>query len=84
MRAVASGFYDVVILDEINVAASFGLIKTEDVLNIIKSKTPQTELILTGQGAPAEVIDAADLVTEMRSIKHYMAKGVPGRRGIEF
>ena len=84
LRAVASGFYDLVILDEINVAAAFGLVKTQDVLNILHAKTPQTEIVLTGQGAPPEVIDAADLVTEMRPIKHYMEKGVPGRRGIEF
>ncbi len=78
-----SGRYDVVILEEINVAVSFGLIDAEDVLELISRKPENVELILTGRGADQKLIDAADLVTEMVEIKHYYKKGVGAREGIE-
>lgn len=78
------GWHDVVILDEINVALAFGLLDVEDVLDMIRSKPGNTELILTGRGAPEEVIEAADLVTEMREVKHPYSKGVKARKGIEY
>ncbi|HEX69094.1 MAG TPA: cob(I)yrinic acid a,c-diamide adenosyltransferase [Candidatus Bathyarchaeota archaeon] len=83
-KIVMSGEYDIVILDEINVALSLRLIKTEDVINLIKEKPEHVELVLTGRYAPKEIIEAADLVTEMREIKHPFQKGVPPRKGIEF
>jgi cob(I)alamin adenosyltransferase len=84
-KAVASGKYDIVVLDEINVAVYFKLLKAEDVLELIKEKAPVTELILTGRYADEKVIAAADLVTEMKNIKHpYEVKGIKAREGIEY
>jgi len=82
-EALASGRYDMVILDEINVAVSLGLIDVEEVLRLIRMKPSTIELVLTGRGADERVIAGADLVTEMRDIKHYWNKGVKARRGIE-
>ena len=82
-QAVNSGDYDLVVLDEVNVALLFGLVKWEDLLEIIDGKPDSVELVLTGRGAPPELIERADLVTEMKEIKHYYTKGVEVRRGIE-
>jgi cob(I)alamin adenosyltransferase len=73
-----------VVLDEINVASSLGLISTEDVLTLIKAKPRELHLVLTGRGAPAEVVDRADLVTEMKMVKHPYYEGKSPRKGIEF
>ena len=80
---VLSGDYDMVVLDEINCAMYFGLIGVDEVLELIRNKPEHTELILTGRCAPEEIIEAADLVTEMREIKHYYNEGVEARKGIE-
>lgn len=80
---VLSGDYDMVVLDEINCAMFFGLIDVGEVLDLINNKPVHTELILTGRCAPDEIIEAADLVTEMREIKHYYNDGVQARKGIE-
>ncbi|MBR0455986.1 MAG: cob(I)yrinic acid a,c-diamide adenosyltransferase [Firmicutes bacterium] len=80
---VLSGKYDMVVLDEINCTMFFGLLGVEEVLELIRNKPAHTELILTGRCAPEEIIEAADLVTEMREIKHYYNDGVQARRGIE-
>lgn len=77
------GEYDIVILDEINVALNFGLIKLEDVIDLIKNKPSHVELILTGRYAHPQVIELADLVTEMKQVKHYYERGVEAREGIE-
>ncbi len=77
-------FYDVLILDEIVFCLSKGLAKLEDVKNIIDRRDPAVEIVLTGRGATEELIELADLVTEMRSIKHPFDKGLPARRGIEY
>ena len=82
-KMVLSGEYDMVVLDEINCAMYFELLDVEDVLDLIRNKPIHTELILTGRCAPEEIIEAADLVTEMREIKHYYNEGVQARRGIE-
>ena len=74
---------DVLILDEINVALHFGLIPLADVLALLDARPGELEIVLTGRHAPAEVLERADLVTEMREIKHYFARGVGARRGIE-
>lgn len=75
---------DLVILDEINNALYFELLTAEEVLEVLAKKLPQVEVVLTGRNAPPEIIDAADLVTEMKEIKHYYTKGVDSRKGIEF
>ena len=80
---VASGNYDVVIMDEINTALFFGLIKVEEVLDIFNNKPENMEIVLTGRYAKDEIIEKADLVTEMKEIKHYYEKGVLSRTGIE-
>ena len=83
-KVVQSGKYDIVILDEINVALSLHLIKTEEVIELIKNKPKHVELVLTGRYAPKEIIEIADLVTEMKEIKHPFQKGIPPRKGIEY
>ena len=70
-------------MEEINVALMYGLFSTERVLDIIKNKPQSVELVLTGRYAKKEIIEAADLVTEMRLIKHYFNDGVNARKGIE-
>ena len=82
-EAMTSGRYDIVILDEVNVAIFFKLVTTEQVLELIEQKPEQVELVLTGRYAPEELVNKADLVTEMREIKHYYAQGVVARKGIE-
>ena len=82
-RAISSGEYDVVIVDEVNVALHYNLIAVEDVLKWIELKPETVELVLTGRNADDRVIGAADLVTEMRDIKHYYTQGVQARVGIE-
>jgi cob(I)alamin adenosyltransferase len=82
-KAMYSGDYDIVVFDEINTAHFFHLITTEEMLEVIRSKPDGVEVIFTGRYAPQEVIDAADLVTEMTEVKHYYEKGVPARDGIE-
>jgi len=82
-RLLLSGDYDLMILDEINGAAGFGLIDVEQILELIRSRPERVELVLTGRNAAEEVIAEADLVTEMRDIKHYYTAGVPARTGIE-
>ena len=83
-EVVMSGEYDVVILDEVNVAIYFGLVSLDEVLSLIKEKPEHVELVLTGRKAPRELIDVADLVTEMREVKHPYRRGMPPRPGIEF
>lgn len=80
---LTSGDYDIFICDEINGAVGFGLIDVEQVLELITLKPVRVELVLTGRNADERVIEAADLVTEMREIKHYYKAGVPARTGIE-
>jgi len=82
-EAMLSGQYDIIILDEINVACYFGLVSVDDVLDVIAAKPDGVELILTGRYAPPEVIAVADLVTEMVEVKHYFQKGIRARYGIE-
>jgi cob(I)alamin adenosyltransferase len=76
--------YDVVILDEANVATHLHLISVEDLLSLMEMKPKGTELIITGRHADERVIEMADIVTEMREIKHYGRKGVKARVGIEY
>ncbi|MBC8186068.1 cob(I)yrinic acid a,c-diamide adenosyltransferase [candidate division KSB1 bacterium] len=78
-----SGEFNIIILDEINMAIHFKLLPIADVVDFIAVKPGEVELVLTGRRAPDELIQSADLVTEMREIKHYYAQGVTARDGIE-
>jgi cob(I)alamin adenosyltransferase len=80
---MANEEYKVIILEEANVAAKFGLIRVQDLLGLIINKPYDVELVITGRYASARVIENADLVTEMIPVKHYFEKGVPARVGIE-
>jgi len=82
-RAVTETKYDIVILDEMNVAVDYGLILLSDLLQLLDVKSPTVELILTGRNAKQELLERADLVTEMVGRKHYYTKGTPAREGIE-
>lgn len=75
--------YDVVIMDEANVAVHYGLLSVEDLLDLMKEKPKDVELVITGRYADQRIMDAADLVTEMKEIRHYWSKGTQARRGIE-
>jgi cob(I)alamin adenosyltransferase len=75
---------DLVVCDEVNYALSYGLLPVEMVLKTLAQKPPRVHVILTGRNAPAELIEVADLVTEMREIKHPYQKGIKAQRGIEF
>lgn len=79
-----SGKCDMLILDEINVALEYGLIPLESVMELIKMKPYEMELVLTGRGAHGDIVEIADLVTEMRELKHPYNEGISARRGIEF
>ncbi len=83
-KAISSGEYDIVILDEINVAVELGVLSVDDVIPLIENKPGNIELILTGRYAPDEFLKRADLITEMRNIKHYYNSGVKMREGIEY
>lgn len=80
---LSSGDYDLVVFDEINTALFFHLVSVEEVLAVLDLKPERTEVILTGRYAPQEIIHRADLVTEMKEIKHYYNAGVDARAGIE-
>jgi cob(I)alamin adenosyltransferase len=76
--------YDVIVLDEIVFCLSQSLASFEDVKRIIEQRDPAVEIVLTGRGATPELIELADLVTEMKNIKHPFDKGIPARCGIEY
>ncbi len=77
------GDYDVVILDELTIALHFGLLTEEEVLEALRQRDPRVEAVITGRYAPQALLDAADLVTEMREVKHYYTQGVLSRDGID-
>jgi len=81
---IMSGKFDVVILDEINYAIQLELLKLGDVIDMIKSKPAELDLVLTGNHATKEVIELADLVTEMKEIKHPFKSGIKAKKGIDF
>jgi cob(I)alamin adenosyltransferase len=83
-KVVETGKYDVVILDEINVALHLRLINLQKVLQIATNRPLHVELVLTGRNAPKEIVEIADLVTEMREVKHPFNKGFKARKGIEY
>ncbi len=83
-EVIRSGEYDLVILDEINVALDFRLISLDAVMKLLDERPPHVDLVLTGRWAPQPLMDRADMVSEVQEIKHHYADGVPAREGIEF
>ena len=79
-----SGYWDVLILDEINNAVSLGLVDVADVLDLVRNRSPKLNIILTGRDAHPDIIEAADLVTEMKAVRHPFEKGIPAKQGIDF
>jgi cob(I)alamin adenosyltransferase len=82
-EAVSGGAFDVVIADELCCACKAGLLTEPDLLDLLQARLPEVELVFTGRDAPPALLDRADLVTEMRAVKHYFARGVNARVGIE-
>ncbi|OGI21815.1 MAG: hypothetical protein A2287_05050 [Candidatus Melainabacteria bacterium RIFOXYA12_FULL_32_12] len=83
-KAVQSGKYQLIVLDEANIAIELGLIDLEDMKNFLKNKSPELEIVLTGRHAHPEIIEMAHLVSEIRPVKHYWDIGVAARKGIEY
>ncbi|MBN1306659.1 MAG: cob(I)yrinic acid a,c-diamide adenosyltransferase [Chitinispirillaceae bacterium] len=83
MRFLEEKKYDVVILDEANIALHYSLFSVRELLDVVGKRAPSCEIVITGRYAPQELLDAADLVTEMKEIKHYYGNGVEARAGIE-
>ncbi|WP_274532063.1 cob(I)yrinic acid a,c-diamide adenosyltransferase [Aminobacterium mobile] len=81
---IMGGQFNIVILDEINVALDYGLLKAERLLALLKKRTSHVEVVLTGRNPPQILIDYADLVTEMKEIRHPFQKGIYGRKGVEY
>ena len=80
---VTSGKYDIVIMDEVNVAIHYNLLTTEEVIDVLNKRKENTEVILTGRYAKEKIIEYADLVSEIKEVKHYYKKGIQARVGIE-
>ncbi len=83
-RIIASERYDLVVLDEVNVAMAMGLVDVDDILSLLRSKPEGLDLILTGRYADRRLVEAADLVTEMKAVKHPYDQGILARKGVEF
>jgi len=83
-KEIYSKKYDLVVLDEVNVAMSWNLLDPKEVISVLSGRPPNVEIVLTGRGAPAEIIEYADLVTHMTMIKHPFDKGIKARKGIEY
>lgn len=83
-KLLSSGDYDLIILDEINIALYYKLFEVSDVIEVLNNRSEKTEVVLTGRYAPKELIEMADLVTEMVEVKHYYTQGILSRSGIDF
>jgi cob(I)alamin adenosyltransferase len=83
-RVITAGEHDLVVLDEINLVLTYNLVPLDEVLQVLRERPPWVEVVLTGRQAPPELVELADLVTEMRPVKHYYQAGVKSRRGIEW
>ncbi len=83
-KVLKKGAYDVVVFDELNIALYYKLFLVDEVVKMLKEKAEKTEVVITGRYAPNELIEMADLVTEMKEIKHYYQTGLEARKGIEF
>ncbi len=82
-KAIQSADFDICVLDEVNIAIHMGLLDVKSVVEIVKDRPKGVELVLTGRYAPQEILDMADLITEMKEIRHPYQKGIPAREGIE-
>lgn len=83
-KIISKRTYDMVILDEINIALNLKVLKLKDVIELIKKTPKKVELVLTGRYAPQAIIKVADLVSEIKEVKHYFNKGIKARKGIEY
>jgi cob(I)alamin adenosyltransferase len=83
-RLILSGNHDLVILDEVNLSLTYSLVSLPEMLEVLRQRPAHVEVVLTGRAAPPELVDFADLVTEMRPVKHYFEAGIKARRGIEW
>ena len=83
-EAMASGEYGMVVLDEVNVAMAAGMIDPSEVLAILDKRHKDTDVVLTGRYCPKEIEDRADMVSEVREVKHHFKRGVPARKGVEY
>lgn len=83
-QKISLGTFDIIILDEINYAINLGVLRLEDVIKIVQKRPKNVSLILTGNHAREEIISLADLVTEMKEIKHPYKKGIKAKKGIDF
>ena len=81
---INSGNYNVVILDEVNYAINLGLINVQEIIKLIKEKPSNLDLVLTGRDVKEEIVELADLVTEMKEIKHPFKSGIKAKKGIDF
>jgi cob(I)alamin adenosyltransferase len=83
-RFLESGQYGLVILDELNVALDFGLVGVDAVLEVLKQRPADADVVITGRNAPRQIVDLADLVSEVREVKHHYRQGIPAQPGIEY
>ncbi len=83
-QVIASEKYNLIVLDELSIALYYKLFPVEEVVNLLDHLPPNLELVITGRYAPPELIERADLVTEMKEVKHYFTKGIEAREGIEW
>jgi cob(I)alamin adenosyltransferase len=83
-REALKGTWDLVILDEINVAVEYGLVGLSDVLALLEMRRAETDMVLTGRGAHPELVRRADMVSEVLEIKHHYQRGIAARKGIEY
>lgn len=83
-KIIEAGKHDVIILDEANIAIYYKLFSAEQLISVIQKKAEETEIVITGRYAAPEILEIADLVTEMKEIKHYYNNGIQARKGIEF
>lgn len=83
-EVLENGEYDLVVLDELNIALYYRLFSVDEAVDMIENRKENVEVVVTGRFAPEEIINIADLVTEMKEIKHYYTKGIMARKGIEF
>ena len=83
-EAIASGRYDLVILDEINVVMKLGYLDPAEVVEFLRTKHPDLHVVLTGRGAPAAICEFADMVSEVQAVKHHYKAGIKAQQGIEF
>jgi cob(I)alamin adenosyltransferase len=81
---LASGDFDLLILDELTYAVSYGWVPVGDVVDALTNRSPKTNVVITGRDAPQEIVDAADTVTEMRKVKHAFDQGITAKKGIEY